>query len=76
MGSRLWTYLPSTPGGPLEVDRALYDRLARETATRTQVDRFVVPIRSGRAWPVRASSGKIAGTFLAHVQPPPAWSTP
>jgi len=54
MASRLWTYLPSTPGGPLEVDRAFYDRLARETAARTQVDRFTVPIRSGRAWPVRA----------------------
>ena len=54
MASRLWTYLPSTPGGPLEVDRGFYDRLARETAARTQVDRFVVPIRSGRAWPVRA----------------------
>jgi uncharacterized protein YcgI (DUF1989 family) len=36
------------------VDRPFYDRLARETATRTLVDRFVVPIRSGRAWPVRA----------------------
>jgi uncharacterized protein YcgI (DUF1989 family) len=54
MASRLWTYLPSTPGGPLEVDRAFYDRLARETAARTEVDRFTVPIRSGRAWPVRA----------------------
>ena len=52
--SRPWTYLPSTPSGPLVVDRAFYDRLARETATRTLVDRFVVPIRSGRAWPVRA----------------------
>jgi uncharacterized protein YcgI (DUF1989 family) len=36
------------------VDRPFYDRLARETTTRTLVDRFVVPIRSGRAWPVRA----------------------
>ena len=52
--SRPWTYLPSTPTGPLVVDRPFYDRLARETATRTLVDRFVVPIRSGRAWPVRA----------------------
>src|SRR5262249_54622003 len=52
--SQPWTYLPSTPSGPLVVDRAFYDRLARETTGRTLVDRFVVPIRSGRAWPVRA----------------------
>jgi uncharacterized protein YcgI (DUF1989 family) len=54
MASALWTYLPAAPGGPLDVDRAFYGRLARETAGRTLVDRFVVPIRSGRAWPVRA----------------------
>jgi len=49
-----WTYLPSAPGGPLEVDRAFYDRLAGATGQRTLVDRFVVPIRAGKAWPVRA----------------------
>ncbi|PYM53649.1 MAG: hypothetical protein DMD79_26040 [Candidatus Rokuibacteriota bacterium] len=49
-----WTYLPSTPGGPLAIDRAFYDRLARETDRRTPVEGFVVPIRSGRAWPVRS----------------------
>jgi uncharacterized protein YcgI (DUF1989 family) len=38
----------------LEVDRELYARLARETGSRTLVERFVVPRRSGRAWPVRA----------------------
>jgi len=54
MSSSLWTYLPSTSGEPLEVDRAFYGRLARETEQRAPVDRFVVPIRSGRAWPVRA----------------------
>jgi len=48
-----WTYLPSH-GGPLAIDRSFYDRLARESAARTLVDRFVIPIRSGRAWPVRA----------------------
>ena len=42
------------PGTPLDVDRAFYGRLARDTASRTLVDRFVVPRRSGRAWPVRA----------------------
>jgi uncharacterized protein YcgI (DUF1989 family) len=52
--ARFWTYLPSASGGPLEVDRPFYDRLARETQTRTLVERFVVPPRSGRAWPVRA----------------------
>ena len=39
---------------PLDVDRELYDGLARETDGRSLVDEFVVPIRSGRAWPVRA----------------------
>jgi uncharacterized protein len=53
MPSTPWTYLPSH-GGPLQVDRAFYDRLAAETAGRTLVDEFVIPIRSGRAWPVRA----------------------
>ena len=42
------------PGSPLQVDRELYGRLARETASRTLVERFVVPRRTGRAWPVRA----------------------
>src|SRR4030095_1665569 len=42
------------PGSPLEVDREFYARLARETGSRTLVERFVVPRRSGRAWPVRA----------------------
>ena len=41
------------PGSPLAVDRDLYARLA-ENAGRTLVERFVVPRRSGRAWPVRA----------------------
>lgn len=51
---RPWSYLPSTPGGPLAVDHAFYGRLAGETGARTLVERFVVPIRSGRAWPLRA----------------------
>jgi uncharacterized protein len=54
MAAKLWTYLPSTPGGALEADPAFYGRLSRETDRRTPVDAFVVPIRSGRAWPVRA----------------------
>ena len=41
------------PGSPLEANRPLYERLARE-AGRTLAGRFVVPRRSGRAWPVRA----------------------
>src|SRR5262249_7050430 len=40
------------PGSPIDVDRPFYDRLAGETGRRTLVDRFVVPMRSGRAWPV------------------------
>lgn len=42
------------PGSPISVNRELYGRLARETATRRLVDRFVIPKRSGKAWPVRA----------------------
>jgi uncharacterized protein len=42
------------PGSPIAVDRPLYDRLAAETGSRTLVERFVVPKRSGRAWPVKA----------------------
>ena len=54
MPSSRWSYLPSTPGGSLEVDKALYTRLAQEVSKRTLVDRFVIPIRSGRAWPMTA----------------------
>ena len=42
------------PGSPIDVDREFYDRLAHETHKRTLVDQFLVPIRSGKAWPVRA----------------------
>src|SRR5215211_7158297 len=53
MASTPWTYLPAE-GQTLAIDRAFYDRLARWTSERALVDSFVVPIRSGRAWPVRA----------------------
>jgi uncharacterized protein YcgI (DUF1989 family) len=43
----------SLPGGPLDADRSFYDRLAK-SAERTTEDRFEIPIRSGRAWEVRA----------------------
>jgi uncharacterized protein YcgI (DUF1989 family) len=46
-------YEPS-PGSPIDVDRGFYGRLAQRIDQRTLVDRFVVPIRSGRAWPVDA----------------------
>ncbi len=42
------------PGSPLDVDRARYTRLAHELDQRQLVERFVIPIRSGRAWEVRA----------------------
>jgi uncharacterized protein YcgI (DUF1989 family) len=54
MTSQIWTYLPSVPGGPLDVDREFYGRLARATESRTLIEKFVVPIRSGKAWPVLA----------------------
>ncbi len=43
----------ATAGGPLDVDRPFYTRIANDTE-RTLVERFVVPIRSGRAWKVPA----------------------
>ncbi len=42
------------PGTPLDVDRAFYGRLAQEVEARRLVERFVIPIRSGRAWTVPA----------------------
>src|SRR5215831_17341363 len=41
------------PGSPLQADQKLYERLA-DAGPRRLVERFVVPRRSGRAWPVRA----------------------
>jgi uncharacterized protein YcgI (DUF1989 family) len=40
------------PGTPLDIDRAFYTRLAEDLDGRTAVERFVIPIRSGRAWTV------------------------
>lgn len=40
-------------GGPLDVDREFYSAIAADTG-REQVDSFVIPIRSGRAWKVPA----------------------
>jgi len=42
------------PGSALEVNRELYARLGPDGGNRKLVDRFVIPRRSGRAWPVRA----------------------
>ena len=42
------------PGSALEVDRDFYARLGDPGAKRTLIERFVIPRRSGRAWPVRA----------------------
>lgn len=41
-------------GSPLAVDEAVYGPIARETAGRKLSTEFIVPIRSGRAWTVRA----------------------
>lgn len=41
-------------GGALDVDTAFYDRLATRTDDRVPVERFTIPIRSGRAWRVPA----------------------
>jgi uncharacterized protein YcgI (DUF1989 family) len=42
------------PGSRLDVDREFYAGLAQQTSRRSLVERFVVPARSGRAWPVQA----------------------
>ena len=42
------------PGTPIDVDRDFYGRLGRDTESRSPVDQFVVPMRSGKAWPVLA----------------------
>jgi uncharacterized protein YcgI (DUF1989 family) len=47
-------YLDPDNPGPLAIDKAFYQRLAESTDRRTLVDQFVLPIRSGRAWPMRA----------------------
>ncbi|WP_017602591.1 urea carboxylase-associated family protein [Nocardiopsis alkaliphila] len=44
----------ATAGGALDVDTAFYDRLAERTEKRSLTERFVIPIRSGRAWKVPA----------------------
>ncbi len=42
------------PGSPIDVDREFYGRLGQDTETRSLVEQFVVPIRSGKAWPLLA----------------------
>jgi uncharacterized protein len=44
----------ATVGSPLLADRTFYDHIGHETVTRTLIDRIIVPVRSGRAWPVMA----------------------
>ena len=44
----------ATSGSPLLADHEFYGRLGRETGRRTLVEKLIVPIRSGKAWPVRA----------------------
>lgn len=41
-------------GPALEADRNFYGAIGRETASRTLVDSFQIPIRSGKAWKVPA----------------------
>ncbi|MBZ4016017.1 urea carboxylase-associated family protein [Streptomyces purpurogeneiscleroticus] len=44
----------ATKGGPLDVDKDFYDRVSGTPEGRELVDRFEIPIRSGRAWEVPA----------------------
>ncbi|WP_017582130.1 urea carboxylase-associated family protein [Nocardiopsis valliformis] len=53
MGSPEAAY-QSGEGSAFSVDTAFYDRLAEHVEDRELVERFVLPIRSGRAWEVPA----------------------
>ncbi|MBL1120932.1 urea carboxylase-associated family protein [Streptomyces sp. 110] len=44
----------ATKGGPLDVDKAFYDRVSGTPEGRELVDKFEIPIRSGKAWEVPA----------------------
>ncbi|WP_329576602.1 MULTISPECIES: urea carboxylase-associated family protein [unclassified Streptomyces] len=44
----------ATKGGPLDVDKAFYDRVSGTPDGRDLVDKFEIPIRSGQAWEVPA----------------------
>ena len=44
----------ATRGGPLDVDRAFYDRVSGTAGGQKLVHSFIIPIRSGRAWEVPA----------------------
>ncbi len=44
----------ASAGSPLDADKAFYERIGESTRNRELVDKFVIPIRSGRAWEVPA----------------------
>jgi uncharacterized protein YcgI (DUF1989 family) len=44
----------ATSGSPLLADREFYGRIGRELEGRTLVEKFIVPLRAGRAWQMRA----------------------
>lgn len=39
---------------PPEIYRKFYSRLAQETSSRSLCKKYIIPIRSGKAWPVKA----------------------
>jgi len=44
----------ATKGSALDVDTEFYERIGTQTERRKLIDRFTIPIRSGRAWEVPA----------------------
>lgn len=44
----------ASKGSALDVDKTFYARIGQETGGRKMVERFTIPIRSGRAWDVPA----------------------
>ncbi|CAL8139666.1 unnamed protein product [Orchesella dallaii] len=48
-----WTY-DHKEGGPLDVNRTFYGKLSMNPATHQLAEKFEIPIRSGKAWKVKA----------------------
>lgn len=44
----------ATSGSPLLADPAFYGRIGNDVERRTLAEKFIAPIRSGKAWPMRA----------------------
>ena len=74
MATRYWAYMPSDEG-KLDVDRAFYDRVPASVSSSELADEFEIPIRSGRAWPVKAGQiCRVIARYGPRVADFNAWS--